>query len=63
MITRLAFGPVPAWQLVTSLALLAITAYIFLILAGRFFQAGNLLSGESFRWDRLVRGWLTHPAD
>ena len=57
MVTRLAFGPVPFWQLIASLALLVVTAYLFLALAGRFFQVGNLLSGEPFRWRRLLSGW------
>jgi ABC-2 type transport system permease protein len=56
MVTRLAFGPVPAWQLIASLVLLAATAYLFLALAGRFFQEGNLLSEEPFRWSRMLRG-------
>jgi ABC-2 type transport system permease protein len=57
MVTRLAVGPVPVWQLGVSLAGLAATAYLFVVLAGRFFQAGNLLSGASFNWKRLAMGW------
>ena len=57
MVTRLAVGPVPVWQLLVSLAGLAITAYLFVVLAARFFQAGNLLSDVSFNWKRLVTGW------
>jgi ABC-2 type transport system permease protein len=61
MVTRLAFGPVPLWQLLASLALLAATTYLFLALAGRFFQVGNLLSAEAFRWGRLLSGWRAAP--
>jgi len=57
MVTRLAVGPVPVWQLLASLAGLAATAYLFVALAGRFFQAGNLLSDVSFNWKRLATGW------
>lgn len=61
VVTRLAFGPVPLWQMITSLVLLSLTAYLFLVLAGRFFQVGNLLSGEPFKWSRLLRGWRATP--
>jgi hypothetical protein len=61
MVTRLAFGPVPPWQLLASLVLLALSAYLFLALAGRFFQVGNLLSGEPFRWGRLLSAWRKAP--
>jgi ABC-2 type transport system permease protein len=57
MVTRLAVGAVPVWQLLASLAGLAATAYLFVVLAGRFFQAGNLLSGTPFNWKRLARRW------
>jgi ABC-2 type transport system permease protein len=57
MVTRLAVGAVPVWQLLVSLAGLVATAYLFVVLAGRFFQAGNLLSGTPFNWKRLARGW------
>jgi len=57
MVTRLAVAPVPWWQLLISLAGLAITTYLFVLLAARFFQAGNLLSSASFSWRRLATGW------
>jgi ABC-2 type transport system permease protein len=57
MVTRLAVGGVPLWQLLVSVALLAATTYLFVILAARFFQAGNLLSESSFNWRRLLTGW------
>jgi hypothetical protein len=40
-----------------SLGLLIVTTYLIISLAGRFFRADNLLSGASFKWDRLLKGW------
>jgi ABC-2 type transport system permease protein len=57
MVTRLAIAPVPLWQVLLSLAGLAASAYLFLLLASRFFRAGNLLSQEAFSWRRLLTGW------
>jgi ABC-2 type transport system permease protein len=57
MVTRLAVAQVPLWQIFVSLAGLALTAYLFIVLAARFFRAGNLLSHESFNWRRLATGW------
>ncbi len=57
MVTRLAVAEVPFWQILVSLAGLAITTYLVVVLAGRIFQAGNLLSGASFNWRRLLTGW------
>jgi ABC-type Na+ efflux pump permease subunit len=55
--TRLAVTQVPLWQILVSLAGVALTAYLFVVLAGRFFRAGNLLSSASFSWRRLATGW------
>ncbi len=57
MVTRLAVGAVPLWQILVSLAGLVVTAYIFVVLAARFFQAGNLLSDARFSWRRLFTEW------
>ena len=57
MVTRLAVAQVPLWQILLSLAGLAVAAYLFVVLAARFFRAGNLLSSESFNWRRLATGW------
>jgi ABC-2 type transport system permease protein len=57
MVTRLAVAQVPLWQILVSLAGLAVTAYLFVVLAARFFRAGNLLSSESFNWRRMATGW------
>jgi ABC-type Na+ efflux pump permease subunit len=45
------------WQIALSLALLAATAYGVILLAARFFRAGNLLSNASFSWQRLATAW------
>ena len=57
MVTRLAVAPVPLWQILVSLAGLALTAYLFVTLAARFFRAGNLLSETAFSWRRMATGW------
>jgi ABC-2 type transport system permease protein len=57
MVTRLAVAQVPLWQILVSLAGLAATAYLFVVLAARFFRSGNLLSDESFNWRRMATGW------
>ena len=57
MVTRLAVAPVPWWQLLVSLAGLAVTTWLFILLAARFFQAGNLLSATPFSLRRLVTAW------
>jgi ABC-2 type transport system permease protein len=57
MVTRLAVAPVPLWQILVSLVGLGLTVYLFIVLAGRFFRAGNLLSHDSFNWRRLATGW------
>lgn len=57
MVTRLALAEVPLWQILASLAGLALTTYLMVVLAGRFFRAGNLLSDAPFNWRRLATGW------
>jgi ABC-2 type transport system permease protein len=57
MVTRLAVQAVPAWQIGLSLALLAGTTYLVVVLAARFFRSGNLLSSQSFNWRRYLAGW------
>lgn len=54
MVTRLAAGGVPAWQPFVALAGLIVTAYLFVILAARFFRADTLLSGASVSWGRVA---------
>ena len=57
MVTRLALGEVPLWQIIVSLAGLALTTYLMVMLAGRFFRANNLLSNTSFSLRRLATEW------
>ncbi len=53
MMTRLTAGGVPLWQLLVSVALLAVSTYGFVLLAARFFRADTLLSDASLNWKRL----------
>ncbi len=55
MMTRLAAGNVPPWQLLVSLSALAATTYALVLLAARFFRADTLLSGSELNWQRLVK--------
>jgi ABC-2 type transport system permease protein len=57
MITRLAVAEVPWWQVALSMGGLAVTTYLAVVLAGRFFQPRHLLSDASFNWRRLITGW------
>jgi ABC-2 type transport system permease protein len=55
MITRLVAGGIPLWQPVAGLVGLAVTAYLFVLLAARLFRADTLLSHASLNWQRLVK--------
>ena len=57
MPTRLALGEVPLWQIIASLAGLALTTYLMVVLAARFFRADNLLSDAPFSLRRLATEW------
>lgn len=57
MIARLAGTPVPIWQILLSLALMAATTYGFVLLAARFFRSDTLLSSEALNLKR-IRGEL-----
>jgi ABC-2 type transport system permease protein len=57
MVTRLAITEIPLWQILLSLAGLAVTTYLIISLAGRFFRAENLLSGASLNVRRFLKGW------
>jgi ABC-2 type transport system permease protein len=54
MLPRLATGGVPLWQPVVSLVGLAVTTYVFVLIAARFFRADTLLSSASMSWGRVV---------
>jgi ABC-2 type transport system permease protein len=53
MATRMAVAPVPAWQSLLGVALLAVTVYFFVLLAARFFRAENLVSDANLSWQRF----------
>lgn len=53
MIMRLTNGAVPSWQIVLSLGLLYVTAFLTLHTAAAIFQAQNLLSGVPFSLRRF----------
>ncbi|MCP5096675.1 MAG: ABC transporter permease, partial [Chloroflexi bacterium] len=57
MITRIAVANVPIWQRLLSLGGLAVTTYIVVIMASRFFRPHHLLSSSGFNWKRLATGW------
>ncbi len=54
MMTRIAAGGVPLWQILCSLGGLALTTYLLVLFSSRFFRADTLLSTSSFHWKRLV---------
>ncbi len=54
MVTRLAGGGVPAWQPFVALAGVIVAAYLFVLLAARFFRADTLLSSTSISWGRIA---------
>ncbi len=49
MMTRLAAGSVPWWQIGLSLLLILLTAYLVIRSVANFFRAQNLLSGQEFK--------------
>jgi ABC-2 type transport system permease protein len=55
MMARLSVVAVPTWQVALSLGGLAVTTYLLVLLAARFFRADNLLSHASLNWGRLIR--------
>lgn len=57
MVTRIAVGNVPLWQILLSLAGVTITAYLALMAAARFFRPDTLLSTEVFSWKRVASEW------
>jgi ABC-2 type transport system permease protein len=52
MVTRLVVSEVPVWQPAVGLLGLALTAYLFVLIAARFFRAETLLSTSPLRWPR-----------
>lgn len=55
MMLRLSATPnVPLWQLLLSVALLVVTAYLTVAAVARFFRAQTLLSGQTFKMKRFL---------
>jgi ABC-2 type transport system permease protein len=54
MMTRLVATSVPGWQLGISLLGLALTTYLLVALAARFFRADTLLAGGSLHWRQFL---------
>jgi ABC-2 type transport system permease protein len=54
MLTRLAVVNVPFWQVLLSLAGLAVTTYLMVLLAARFFRADTLLSSAPIKKERVL---------
>ena len=54
MMTRMAATSVPVWQILVSLGGLAVTTYVLILLAARFFRADTLLSDAPLQWKRIV---------
>ncbi len=57
MPTRMLLVSVPLWQRSAAAIGLALTAWLFLALAARFFRADTLLSYLPLSWRRLLRLW------
>ena len=55
MMTRLAAGNVPLWQLLLSIAIMAVTAVTVMILVARLFRAQNLLTGQEVKVGMYVK--------
>lgn len=53
MITRMVVTDVALWQLLASLLTQLGTAYLFVLLAARFFRADTLLADTALSWQRL----------
>ncbi len=56
MVARLAAVPVPIGQLLLGLALLALTTYVIIVVASRFFRADTLLAFQNISLRRVVQG-------
>ena len=57
MVTRMAVADVPLWQPLVAAVGVALTAYLFVSLAARFFRPQNLLQFGAFSWKRLWTAW------
>jgi ABC-2 type transport system permease protein len=57
MMTRLAAGNVPLWQIILAVILLFSTAYLVIRSVSKFFRAQNLLSGKEFKVITLLKAF------
>jgi ABC-2 type transport system permease protein len=57
MMTRITATEVPLWQILLSLAGLAFTTYLVILLSARFFQAETLLSSDNISLKRVFRAF------
>ena len=56
MMVRLPYD-VPAWEIILSLGILFITAFVVLWLAARIYRTGILMYGKKFEWKEVVK-WI-----
>lgn len=56
MMVRLPYD-VPAWEIILSLAILFVTAFVVLWLAARIYRTGILMYGKKFEWKEVVK-WI-----
>lgn len=61
MMTRITATEVPVWQILLSLGGLAVTTYLIVLLAARFFQAETLLSSDSVNLKRVFAALRRQP--
>lgn len=61
MLTRMAIVEVPLWQIAVSLASLAVTTYLMVILAARFFRADTLLSTSPIKKEFIAYIFKSKP--
>ena len=54
---RMVLTDVPLWQLIAAAAGLIVAAWLFIVLAARFFRADTLLSTQALTWRRFRRLW------
>lgn len=60
IMTRLAVGPVPLWQLLLSIGLMILTIIFLIRAVSRMFQAQQLLTGKRFKIGLFLRTLFGH---
>lgn len=63
MMTRITATEVPLWQILLSLAGLALTTYLIVLLAARFFQAETLLSSDNISLKRVLQAFKQNSSN